>query len=296
MCNTVLLTGASGFIGKALTFFLEKKGYKVVSCPRKILLDEKLVTVKNSENSAFEGLVAVIHLAGESLSNGIFWTKRKKKAILKSRVDGTQNLVHWIAQLRCPPRVFISASAVGYYGDRQREILSEDSSVGKGFLPFVCKQWEEASFPLKALSIRVVYARLGYVLSLRGGLLKSLIPLFRFGLGGKIGGGQQFVPWVMLEDVLRVFAYIIETESIQGAVNVVAPHPVTQEVFAKELARTLRVPCFFSVPKWLLWGEKSKTLCLPSLQVIPYKLEQKYSFVFAFPELKMALQKLFRLR
>ena len=268
----VLITGSSGFVGSFLLLFLRKEGYLVQPF---------------TKESCEEGCYAVIHLAGESLSKGC-WTKKKKEEILRSRVEGTEELTRFLSKLQNPPKVFISASAVGYYGDSEKQ-LTEESNAGSGFLATVCQKWEKAALFLEKAEVRVVLARFGYILSSRGGMLKALLPIFRLGLGGKMGSGLQFVPWVALEDVARSFCHILTEESVNGPVNIVSPNPVTQEYFAKTLAHFVKRPAFFAIPKWMLLGEKAKSLLLPSLKVLPVKL-QKTGFVFRFSTLEKVLE------
>lgn len=277
----ILVTGGSGFLGSFLVSFLQTEGYFVEP------LNRESYSKGSLNSNLLEGCYAVIHLAGESLSKG-FWTAKKKEKILRSRVDGTQNLVKLLAQLQNPPKVFISASAVGYYGDSEKE-LTEESGPGKDFLAAVCQKWEQAAIPLDELGVRVVLARFGYILSSKGGMLKALLPLFRLGLGGRIGNGLQYMPWIALEDVGRSLCHILENPELKGPVNIVAPNPVMQECFAKTLAHVLKRPCFLSIPKWACLGEKAKALMLPSFKVSPVKL-QKTGFVFRFPTLKDAFR------
>ena len=281
----VLVTGASGFLGSFLVSFLPKEGYFVEPLKREsyILAGDLL------SKESLEGCYAVIHLAGESLSRG-FWTKKKREEILKSRVEGTQKLTKLLSQLKNPPKVFISASAVGYYGDRE-EALTEESEAGSDFLSCVCQKWEQAAASncLEEKGVRVVFARFGYILSCKGGMLKALRLVFRFGLGGRIGSGLQFMPWIALEDVGRSLCHILETPVLKGPVNIVSPNPVTQIVFAKTLSSLLKRPCFFGIPKWALLGKKAKALMLPSLKVFPLKLEET-GFTFQFSSLKEALR------
>ena len=279
----VFITGSSGLIGSFLVSFLLKEGYRVIPLSRKAFSGQG----DSLGVEILEGCYAVIHLAGESIAEGV-WTAHKKRKILNSRVEGTQNLVKIIGSLENPPKVFISASAVGFYGDREGE-LTEESSAGQGFLSLVCKKWEEAPCFLEKKEVRVVLARFGYILSAKGGMLKALLPVFRLGLGGKIGSGLQFMPWIAIEDVARALCHILETSELKGPVNIVSPNPVCQEFFAKTLASLLKRPSFFTIPKWILLGEKAKALMLPSLRVIPVKLE-KTGFTFRFSFLKEALQ------
>ena len=276
--NLILLTGSSGLIGKSLAAFLRKKGYEILPCPRDLSL------VKDR----LEGLFAVIHLAGENIAKG-FWTKKKKQRILQSRKEGTRRLVHLLQGLQIPPQVFISTSAAGFYGDRE-DVADEESGPGTGFLSLVCQEWESEALALKNNKTRIVIARLGYVLSSKGGFLHSLIPLFKYGVGMKIGKHKPIIPWVSLEDVLRGFEFLLQNKDLQGPVNIVSPYPVSQSVFAKALAHQLKRPLLFFVPRCFLIGEKAKALLFPSIPVCPRAL-QKAGFIFSFPKIEDALKK-----
>jgi len=271
----IFVTGSSGLIGKALCRFLETKGHQVQGLKR-----------NNSNLDVLEGADALIHLAGENLSKGL-WTKNKKKKIYDSRIEGTKSLVQGLAHLQNPPKVFIAASAVGYYKE-QKGSIDENSLPGNSFLSLVCKDWEEASQRWDHPLTRVVIARFGYVLSKEGGLLQALKPVFSLGLGAVMGGGEQFMPWVDIEDLVRALEFILEHKEIEGPVNITAPNPVTNRKFSKVLAKILRRPCFFSIPKWLILGEKMKSLILPSLEVYPTKL-QKNGFQFLFNQIEESL-------
>ncbi len=289
----VLITGSSGFIGRALVSFLERKGCRVIKAVRRKSTgkDEVFFDAATGEYNfkGFDGFDTVIHLAGENISKG-FWTEKKKKKILESRVVGTRNLVKVMRGLKHPPKVFICASAVGYYGDHEGRITEETPS-GEGFLADVCREWEAAAFELHNGITRVIVARFGVVLSSEGGALKSMRSLFSLGLGGKIGTGKQFIPWIALEDLLRGLYHAIEKEEVKGAVNMVASEPVRQEVFAHVLADVLHRPCFFKIPKILLFGQKLKNLTLPSLEVYPVRL-QRTGFNFRYTDLKKTLKDL----
>ena len=288
----VLVTGSSGFIGQSLCSFFLSKGYEITHLKR----GKKGPLQKNSiywnpetgegNVADFEGFDAVIHLAGESLAQG-FWTQAKKQRILESRKLGTERLVALLKKTEFPPKVFLSTSAIGYYGSR-KDPMTENEEPGKGFLSEVCQAWEKASFPLRDKGVRVVYARLGLVLSRKGGILKALLPLFQLGFGGRLGDGKQIVSWVALEDVIKAFDYILREESMVGPVNVVSPNPVLQEQFAEILCSVLDRPCFFKIPKWLIFGEKAEALILSSVKVIPAAL-LKAGFSFSYPDFEKTL-------
>jgi uncharacterized protein (TIGR01777 family) len=274
----ILVSGASGFIGAPLTSFLSSNGHSVVSLPRDFSID------------SFEGFDAVIHLAGEPLTIGR-WSKEKEHKILASRVDGTTSLCNLLASTNALPKVFISASAVGYYGDRGEELLTEESGVGGGFLSKVCSLWEGASLPLSMKGTRVVHTRFGMVLGPGGGALSKMVPPYRFGLGGALGSGRQWVSWVHLEDLIAALNHVLTCESLEGAVNVVSPNPVRQEEFSATLAELLHRPHFLKVPASLLkvaFGKMAEELLLASARVYPAKLLAS-NFSFKYDSLRSAL-------
>ncbi len=243
--------------------------------------------------AALEGMDAVVHLAGESIAAGR-WTPRKKARILESRIQGTQLLSQTLARLTGRPRVLVSASAVGYYGDRGEETLNEDSPPGAGFLPQVCQAWESATEPASRAGIRVVQTRLGVVLSCAGGALALMLPPFRFGLGGRLGSGRQHMSWVAIDDVVGAIHYALTTEHLRGPVNVVAPTPVTNREFTKTLARLLSRPAVMPVPPVmlrLLIGQLADEALLASARVLPSKLRLA-GYVFKYPHLEGALRHL----
>lgn len=290
----ILVTGSSGLVGKRLCSFLTDQGYEVLRLVRKrsndpscVFLDPKIED--NTSLERLEGLEAIIHLAGESLAEGM-WTKAKKKRILESRQKGTEQLVQWVQKLRSPPKLFVGASAIGYY-ESSLSPVTEMSLPGSGFLSKVCLAWEGACKPLESLGIRVVQARFGIILSDAGGMLKALHPLFLLGLGAKLGNGKQIISWVALDDAISAIAHILKNKSLQGPVNIVSPLPVSQEFFAKTFAEVLSKPCFLSIPRCLIRGEKAKELFFSSIEALPFQLKQS-GFSFAFPSLKEALKNL----
>ena len=266
----VYISGASGFIGTPLSSYFKTRGHEVVSTP------EDLLDV-------------VIHLAGEPIFGR--WTSEKKKKIFESRKFGTQQLSHLLSHLKHPPKLFISASAIGFYGNRGEELLTEGSPKGKGFLSDVCQAWEEASFALERRGTRIVHARFGMVLGSQGGALKKMLPLYRLGLGARLGEGHQWVSWITLIDLIRAIDHIIHTPEVQGTINLVSPHPVRQFQFAKMLAHILHRPFFLQLPRWilqLLFGEMANDLILSSAKVEPSKLLAS-NFSFDYPDLQSAL-------
>lgn len=290
----ILITGSSGFLGQALVSFFSKnhRVYKLVRIKENLKEDEIEWDPGTGLIAPYmlEGFDAVIHLAGESIASR--WTKQKKKEILDSRVIGTQLLCQGLAQLDRPPSVLISASAIGFYGDRGNELLTEQSSKGTGFLSDVCSEWEASTELAEKKGIRVVHARFGIILSPEGGALKKMLTPFKLGLGGKLGSGSQYMSWIALEDVLRVIDYSIQHNHIKDALNVVSPHPLTNEEFTKTLGNLLDRSTFFTVPGFmvkLVFGEMGDALLLASQKVVPQTLE-KAGFTFKFPTLKEALR------
>lgn len=291
----VLVTGSSGLIGSALVSYFEQNGWTVVrlvrSQPQQAseLYWEPLAGVLEPES--LEGFDAVVHLAGENISAGR-WTPERKTAIYESRVQGTRLLSETLVQLSHPPKVLACASAIGYYGDRGDEILTEESPPGSGFLAQVCEAWEAAADIARQRKIRVVHLRFGIVLSARGGALARMLPLFKMGLGGKLGKGEQYMSWIALDDVVEAIAFILATESLQGAINIVAPQPVRNREFTEVLGRVLGRPTFFSVPAFvlkLLLGEMAEELLLSSTRVKPTRLLTA-GYSFRYPDLEGALQ------
>jgi uncharacterized protein (TIGR01777 family) len=242
---------------------------------------------------ALEGLDAVVHLAGDNIASGR-WTAAKKASIRDSRVQGTAVLCEALAQLVKPPHVLLSASAVGYYGDRGETVLREESPPGTGFLAEVCQAWEAATAPAVQRGIRVVRLRFGMVLSQAGGALAKLLTPFRLGLGGVVGAGKQYMSWVALDDVLGVVQYALSTEALQGPVNVVAPQAVTNREFTATLGQVLRRPTRLPLPAFaarLLFGEMADALLLASTRVAPARLVAS-GYTLQYPELEAALRHL----
>ena len=291
----VLVTGSSGFIGKKLCAFLQAHGMKVCRLLRKSnapqLKEEIYWDIEKQEidRDKLEGLEAIIHLAGENIGEGR-WTAQKKEKIFNSRVEGTKLLAHAVAQLKKPPRVFISASAVGYYGDRGDLYCSESTPQGAGFLASVCAEWEKALFPLIEKRIRTAIMRNGIVLSPEGGVLKKLLLPFSLGLGGRLGTGKQYMSWIALKDLLEAVLFILQKEEIRGPLNMVSPHPVTNAEFTHLLAQALKRPALLPVPEFLLRAvlgrERADELLLSSIRALPNRLAAE-GFQFRCPLLKL---------
>lgn len=296
----VVVTGASGLIGSALVPVLLSKGHRVIRLVR------RKPTAARPDGSTeifwnpmlgqmgdgfLEECEAVIHLAGESIADGR-WDEDKKRRVRDSRVKSTRFLAETLAQLNHKPRAFICASATGYYGDRDDEILTEDSAPGTGFLADVCREWEAAADQARSAGIRTLHMRIGMVLSGRGGALQKILTPFKFGLGGKVGNGRQWMSWIALDDVVRAFVHALEREDLSGPVNTVAPKPVTNEEFTQIFGRVLHRPTFMPVPAFALrlaFGEMAEELVLSSARVLPRKLLAS-GFEFLYPDLESALR------
>ena len=294
----VLVTGASGLVGSALVPFLTTGGHRVTrlvrSQPRPGAAEIHWDPVTGVQDpSGLEGMDAVVHLAGENIAGGR-WTAARKAKIHDSRVIGTRTLCETLARLSQPPKVLVSALAIGYYGDRGDEPLWENSTFGTGFLADVCRAWEEATQPTVQKGIRVVLLRIGIVLSPRGGALAKLLLPFKLGLGGVIGSGKQYMSWIALDDVAGAITHALVTDALQGPVNAVAPHPVTNREFTRTLGRVLGRPTVFPLPAFaahLLLGEMADALLLASTRAEPKRLLAT-QYVFRYPELDGALRHL----
>ena len=293
----VLVSGATGFIGRALCSALKTNGHQVASLVRRrgsgsndeVFWDP---TQGQIELDKLNNLDAVIHLAGEPVVGR--WSERKKAAIYDSRVQGTQLLVDSLKKLQNPPSIFLSASAIGFYGDTGFKCVDEASPQGEGFLAHVSADWEAASAPLAASGMRVAHMRIGLVLSPKGGALQRMLPPFKFGLGGILGSGKQAMSWIALDDLVAAFLYVLSNEALDGPFNLVAPQAVSNYEFTKTLGRVLRRPTFFPVPAFVLkflLGEMAESLFLGSSCVRPTRLI-KAGFSFKYPKLDAALEHL----
>lgn len=275
----ILVTGSSGLIGSNLTLMLESQGHKPYRLVREASAQARRNIFWDPEKDKIDGeqleeFDAVVHLAGESIANGA-WTAEQKKKIRGSRINSTKLLCKTLAGLKKPPAVLISASAIGYYGDRGSEELKEKSPVGMGFLANLCHEWEEATQPASAAGIRVVRLRIGIVLSPEGGALAKMLQPFKMGLGGPLGSGQQYMSWITMEDINGAILHAIRNDSLKGAVNAVSPNPVTNAEFTKVLGKVLGRPAFLPAPGFALklaLGEMAKELLLSSQRVVPDKL------------------------
>ena len=290
------MTGVSGPIGTGLLASFEPQGTQIVRLVRGRAKNAAQVSwdpLAPLAPATVSGFDAVVHLAGESVVGR--WTEEKKKAIRESRVQGTRNLAAALAQSEVKPRVLVCASAVGFYGNRGDELLREESPGGQGFLPEVCREWEDASRIAAEAGIRTVNIRIGLVLSAKGGALGNMLKAFKLGLGGRIGSGQQWWSWIHVDDIVGGIHHAIRTESLSGAVNLVAPNPVRNAEFTKVLASVLGRPAFFPVPEFALrlaFGEMAAgELLLASQRVEPGKLLVS-GYMFRFLELRAALENL----
>lgn len=293
MARTALVSGASGLIGREVVRSLRADGWEVKRLVRgQTFLADAIGWVPHygMDPGTIEGFDAVIHLAGERVFG--IWTKEKKQTIHESRVIGTAALSQAIAHCRQKPRVFICASAVGYYGDRGSELLTEESPPGRGFLAGSCVEWERAADPARAAGIRTVHLRLGVVLSKRGGALNTMLPAFKLGIAGPLGSGKQYFPWITLRDAVGVVRFALEHEDLAGAVNTVAPHAVTNHEYTKTLAKVLKRPAVFRVPAFVLKmlpGRMAQEAILASARVTPKRLAET-GFQFQDPDLEGALR------
>jgi uncharacterized protein (TIGR01777 family) len=294
----ILVTGSTGLIGSALVPALTAQGHRVSRLVRsKLNLGNRDTywdpSAAKLDVASLENLDAVVHLAGENIAGGR-WTAARKARIRDSRIQGTRLLSDSIAKLTQSPKILISASAVGYYGDRGDETLTEESSAGSNFLAGVCQEWEAATGAAKQRGIRVVAMRFGVVLSPSGGALAKMLLPFRMGVGGVVGSGRQYMSWIALTDLVGAIIHALKTDSLHGPVNTVAPNPVTNAEFTKTLGHVLRRPTIFPMPAFaarLIFGQMADELLLASARVVPSKLLAS-GFVFHYPELEPALSNL----
>jgi uncharacterized protein (TIGR01777 family) len=294
----IAVSGSTGLVGSEVVTALSAAGHEVVRLVRHPTAPgEKSVRwdpEKGEVDAAgLEGLDAVVHLAGENIASGR-WTPAKKASIRDSRVKGTRLLSVALAGLARPPKTLVCASAVGYYGDRGADVLTEESPPGAGYLPEVCRDWEAATEAAGRMGIRVVALRIGVVLSPGGGALSRMLPPFRLGLGGVIGNGRQYVSWVALDDLAGIVLHVLTREDLRGPVNAVAPVPVTNRELTDALGNVLSRPTLLPVPAFALrlaLGEMADALLLASARVVPRRLEET-GYRFRFPELSVALHHL----
>ena len=293
----IILSGASGMLGEALRRTLSEKGIPTLQLLRRAAASEGQLQWNPDANppikdpAPLEGAAAAIHLSGSSLA-AHRWTQAYKHELTTSRVDSTNRLAKVLAALRQPPKTFLVASAIGFYGDRGDELLDETSAPGTGFLADVCRQWESAAAPAVQAGIRVVHLRFGVVLGHGKGALQQMLPPFRLGLGAKLGSGRQWMSWVGLADVVAAILFTLENSELSGPLNVTAPNPVTNAEFTRALASQLHRPAFLSVPAFALramFGEMADEALLASARAKPAKL-QAAGFQFGLPTIDVALR------
>jgi uncharacterized protein (TIGR01777 family) len=291
----ILISGSHGLVGSALIPFLTTGGHFVSRLQRNpdyqsntdLFWDPSKLKITASD---LEGFDVIIHLGGVNI--GLLWTKKRKRLIRESRIVSTRLLAQTIASLKNPPAVFITASASGYYGDRNDELLDENSQPGSGFLADLSQEWEAATLPSEEAGIRVVNLRFGLILSPDRGIMSKLIPVFKLGLGTVFGSGNQYWPWIAIDDVIGIIYHVIHTKSIRGPVNVVSPETVTNREFTKTFNRILKRPTLFSIPAWVLkaiLGQMADEAFLASSRVDSSKLTRS-EYSFQYPALEPALR------
>ena len=282
----IAIAGASGMVGKALTKSLTGKGHAVTALKRGGSADQVFVNVTPEY---LEGFDAVINLAGENIA-AKRWSDEQKKLIVDSRVSTTSFLSDALSKTKGSPKVFINASAIGIYGNRGSESITEESSPGAGFLANTCKQWEEAARPAKREGLRVVIARLGVVLSKEGGALNKMLLPFQLGAGGVLGSGRQYMSWIEISDLVKAFEFLLEND-VDGVVNMTSPNPATNAEFTSAMAKVLSRPAILPAPAFglkLILGEMAQEMLLEGSLVLPAKLE-KAGFKFDYANLEKAL-------
>jgi len=291
----IIVSGSHGLVGKALIKALEADGHEIYRLVRYAPHSEKEIEWSPDRYSIaisrIEGFDAVFHLAGESIASGR-WNEGKKRKIRESRTKGTKLLADALANLSAPPKTLVSASAIGYYGDRGDELLTETSPPGKDFLADVCIEWEKATEHARAKGVRVVNTRFGIILDKEGGALAKMLTPFRMGIGGRIGDGKQWMSWIALDDVIAALQFVLNDESMNSPVNFVAPNPVRNAEFTKTLGSVLSRPTIFPIPEFgvrLAFGEMADALLLSSQRASASRL-QAAGFAFNYPQLLTALK------
>lgn len=298
----IVISGSSGLVGTALVNSLRAEGHEICRLVRSgsasFADGSKLVRWEPPTGSidlaALENADAVVNLAGASIAGGR-WTPARKELLRRSRVGATRHLAGGLAQLKNKPRAFVSASAIGYYGERGDEVLTETSAPGSDFLAQLCRDWETASASAERENIRAVMLRFGIILAKQGGALKQMLPPFRLGMGGRLGNGRQWMSWIALDDVVALIRWAIENDSLRGPVNAAAPNPARNSEFSSVLAAVLHRPALFPFPRFALrlaLGEMADAL-IESQRVMPAKLIDR-GFQFTRPELKTALESILR--
>ena len=290
----IAITGSSGLIGTALSRRLRDDGHEVIPVVRSTPGDDQIgwsITERRIDDGAFDGIDAVVHLAGAGIGDKR-WTDAYKEEILESRTVGTALVAAAVNEATNPPKVLLSGSAIGYYGASTTETFDETDPVGGGFLADVCQAWESSAAPAQAGGTRLVFLRTGIVLSTAGGALKKQLPLFKFGLGGKMGNGKQWQSWISLDDEVGAIVHLLHSDVV-GPVNLTAPNPVTNAEFTSTLGRVLKRPTILPIPKFgpklLLGGELADNLLFSGQKVLPTVL-QRDGFEFQHPDLETALR------
>ncbi|MHC4635903.1 MAG: TIGR01777 family oxidoreductase [Planctomycetota bacterium] len=302
MAKRILITGATGFIGRPLSLELAKIGYEVMALSRRpaeaknifagrVNVAEWDATTTRGWIELVDGALAIINLVGENISTGR-WTPKKKQLILQSRLNAGSAVTEAIQRAKEKPIVLIQTSGIGYYGSRGGESLDENSSNGTGFLADVARQWEQSVNGVKALGVRLATIRLGIVLGAHGGFISRLVPPFRFFLGGHPGSGKQWLSWIHIEDVIGVIRFLVKNADCEGAFNVTAPQPIFSKNFYNILGKAMHRPAVFPMPAFalkLMLGEIATELLLSSQRVVPQKLLEA-GYRFKFPDLNYAFR------
>jgi uncharacterized protein (TIGR01777 family) len=301
MATRIAISGSSGMIGAALVGALSQAGHSITRIVRDARADDPNGRVVKwdpangrIDRAGLEDHDAVVHLAGENIAAGR-WTDRRKATIRESRIRSTALLADTLASLSKPPRLLLTASAIGYYGNREpHETVDETSAPGAGFLSDLCRDWERAAAPAQAAGIRVVHTRFGIVLSPRGGALAQMLPIFKLGIGGKVGSGRQIMSWISLAEIPSVVLHLIEKHNLSGPINCVTPNPVSNAEFTRTLGRALGRPTIAPLPAFaarIMFGEMADELLLGGVRVHPRRLSES-GYTFRYPDLERALQNL----
>lgn len=290
----IVVSGASGLVGSALCKFAADRGDEILKLSRRNDGENSIKWNPESgelDHLQLNGVDAVVHLAGESVAQR--WSDEAKKKIRESRVNGTRTISEAIARAAQKPKVFVCASAIGFYGDRGSEPITEESQPGTGFLAAVCREWEDSCLSAKNAGIRTVNLRFGVILSKAGGALAKMLPIFQLGAGGNLGNGQQYMSWIAIEDAVEAIYFCITNSTLSGPVNLVSPAPSTNAEFTAALGKVLHRPVFLPVPAFgprLLFGEMADEMLFSGAKVFPRKLEQS-GFQFRYAEIESALRK-----
>ena len=297
----ILVTGATGFVGSVVVRQLLDNGDEVVVLTRNIAkaaltLGSKCIYFQWSDTNsippleAFRGVDGIVHLMGENIADKR-WSEDQKKIIYNSRIDGTARLVEAVTKLDVKPKVLVCSSAVGIYGNRGNEDITENSKLADDFLAHVCKDWEFEALKAEKLGLRVALIRTGVVLGKGGGALTKMLPVFKAGIGGPLGSGKQYMSWIQVEDLAAMYLEVLKNTNLKGALNGTAPYPATNKEFTKTLAKVLRRPAIFPAPSFAIkaaFGEMS-TVLLDGQKVLPIRFKEE-KFRYRYPTLDMALK------